>query len=101
MNKVLTLNFANMLILLVLKGLLWGASYAGTAGGYPKGRSEDETPEPMITETEILLLLSYLMGDEENNFDCLHRIACEDPYKAREYMNAGHILMNAAKFIGM
>ena len=89
-----------MLILLVLKGLLWGASYAGGTG-YPKARSENEAPEPIINETEILLLLSYLMGDEENNFDCLQRIACEDPQKAREYMNAGYIIMNAAKFIGL
>lgn len=94
------MNFSNLLILLVLKGILWGASYAGTTG-YPKARSENESPEPLITETEILLLLSYLMGDEENNFDCLHRIACEDPSKAREYMNAGNIVMNAAKFIGL
>lgn len=97
---MLTLNFTNLLILLVLKGLLWGASYAGAAG-YDKSRSGDTTPEQFITETEILLLLSYLMGDDQKDFECLHRVACEDPNKAKEYMNAGMIIMNAAKYVGL
>lgn len=80
----------------MLKGLLWGVSYAD------KSRNRDlESEKQFITETEIVLLLSYLIGDDQKNFECLHRIACEDPNKAAEYMNAGTILMNAVKYIGM
>lgn len=92
----------NVLILLLLKGLLWGASYASTTN-YPKSRSGDaDDSSRFLTETEILLLLSYLVGDEENNnFDCLHRVACEDPEKTREYTNAASVLMKAADYLGM
>lgn len=41
------------------------------------------------------------MGNEDKNFQCLHRVACEDPKKAREYLNAGRIITNAAEFIGL
>ncbi len=98
--QVLTLNVTNVLVLLLLKGLLWGASFASTFG-HPKTRSEEDTSEPYLTETEILLLLSYLMGNDDGNFQCLHRVACEDPKKATEYVNAANIIINGIKFLGM
>lgn len=98
--QVLTLNISNLLILLLLKGILWGASYAANTT-YPKSRSGESVLESIVTETEILLLLSYLMGNEEKNFECLRRVACEDPDKAKEYMTAGKLIMNTATYIGL
>ena len=108
--QVLSLNLTNLFILLVLKALLFGAGLfsfgflkqGGGASGY--GRSSDEDnlipdprSNPLITEPEILLLLSYLMGDANSDYDCLHRVACEEPKKAREYVTAAKLLIKGAK----
>ncbi|PNF27466.1 hypothetical protein B7P43_G08986, partial [Cryptotermes secundus] len=107
---VLSLNLTNLFILLVLKALLFGAGLfsfgflknGGGSTGY--GRSTDEenlTPDqranPFITESELLLLLTYLMGDANNEYDCLHRVACEEPKKALEYITAAKMLIKGAR----
>ncbi|KAJ9578848.1 hypothetical protein L9F63_004952, partial [Diploptera punctata] len=108
-GKVLSLNLTNLFILLVLKALLFGAGLFsfgflknGNGGGY--GRSSDEDnlipdprSNPLITEPELLLLLSYLMGDANSDYECLHRVACEEPKKAREYLTAAKMLIKGAK----
>jgi hypothetical protein len=94
---------------LVLKALLFGAGLfsfgflknGGGSSGY--GRSSDDklNPDPpanpFITESELLLLLTYLMGDANNDYDCLHRVACEEPQKAREYIAAAKVLIKGAR----
>lgn len=98
-KQVLSLNLTNLIILLVLKGLLFGAAMWGT--GTLKGRSEDgdvSLPSPsLMTESELVLLISYLMGETDNKYDCLLRVACLEPKKAREYIAAGKMLINTTK----
>ena len=100
----------NLFILLVLKALLFGAGLfsfgflknGGTSSGY--GRSSDEDniisdpwANPLITESELLLLFTYLMGDANNDYDCMNRVACEEPKKAREYITAAKMLIKGAR----
>ncbi|XP_054265251.1 uncharacterized protein LOC128988079 [Macrosteles quadrilineatus] len=101
-SQVLSLNLTNMIILLVLKGLLLGAAMWGT--GAWKGRSVDEVVSPpsisLLTESELVLLISYLMGEGDNKYDCFLRVACQEPKKAREYLAAGTMLIKGAKAMG-
>ncbi|KAG8319109.1 hypothetical protein J6590_098381 [Homalodisca vitripennis] len=98
-SQVLSLNLTNLIILLVLKGLLLGAAMWGT--GTWKGRSvEGEVAPPsisLLTESELVLLISYLMGESDNKYDCLLRVACQEPKKAREYIVAGKMLIKGVK----
>jgi len=98
--------------LLVLKALLFGAGLfsfgflknGGTTNGYGQGRSSDEDniisdpwANSLLTESELLLLFTYLMGDVNNDYDCLNRVACEEPKKAREYITAAKMLIKGAR----
>merc|ERR1712038_1353271 len=88
-SEVLTLNLTNLLILLVLKGLIFGfglfSSGGGGIGGI--GRSADT---PVVTQSDLtggMCFLMYTSGAEEK-FDCIKRTACEDPYMANDYLTA-------------
>jgi len=88
-SEVLTLNLTNLLILLVLKGLIFGfglfSSGGGGIGGI--GRSADT---PVVTQSDLtggMCFLMYTSGAEEK-FDCIKRTACEDPYLASDYLTA-------------
>uniref|UniRef100_A0A1B6DQY9 Uncharacterized protein n=1 Tax=Clastoptera arizonana TaxID=38151 RepID=A0A1B6DQY9_9HEMI len=101
-SQVLSLNLTNLVILLVLKGLLFGAAMFGT--GTYKGRNAEEytddympQTQPIITESEILLLITYLMGETNEKYDCLKKVACNEPKKAKEYVAAGKMLLKGAK----
>lgn len=100
--QVLSLNLTNLVILLILKGLLLGAAMLGT-GAYKARNSDDETAEymprlqPIVTESELLLLITYLMGETNNKYDCLKKVACQEPKKTREYVAAGKMLIKGAK----
>ena len=37
------------------------------------------------------------MGDVNNDYDCLNRVACEEPKKAREYITAAKMLIKGAR----
>lgn len=37
------------------------------------------------------------MGDANNDYDCLNRVACEEPKKAREYITAAKMLIKGAR----
>lgn len=53
---------------------------------------------PYISESEILLALSYLMGDASEKYGCLQRVACEDPKKSKEYLSGAKMLIKGAQF---
>ncbi|XP_014242442.1 uncharacterized protein LOC106662718 [Cimex lectularius] len=91
-SQVLSLNLTNLVILLVLKGLLFGVTMYG--GGH-KGRSIES--EELISETEIMLITSYLMGDTDKNYSCLYRVACQDPKKSKQYLQAAKLLLKSSK----
>lgn len=89
-SQVLNLNLSNLLILLVLKAVVFGAGYLGNHGY--KGRELEE--DNIVSEGELALALGYLIGDT-----CLYRAACEEPHVAREYLGAAEMLLQAMKLI--
>ncbi|XP_046749359.1 uncharacterized protein LOC124413071 [Diprion similis] len=89
-SQVLSLNLSNLLILLVLKAVVFGAGYMGHHGY--KTRELDN--EPIVSESEVALALGYLVGDK-----CLYRAACEVPHKAKEYLGAAEMLLQTFKLM--
>ncbi|XP_078034383.1 uncharacterized protein LOC144468638 [Augochlora pura] len=89
-SQVLNLNLSNLLLLLLLKAVVFGAGYLGHNGH--KGRELEE--ESVVSEGEIALALGYLMGDT-----CLYRAACEDPDVAKEYLGAAEMLIETVKLL--
>ncbi|XP_066588528.1 uncharacterized protein [Prorops nasuta] len=89
-SQVLNLNLSNLLLLLVLKAVVFGAGYLGNHGY--KGRELEE--ENIVTEGEMALALGYLIGDT-----CLYRAACEEPHIAREYLGAAEMIMETMKLV--
>ncbi|XP_072753947.1 uncharacterized protein [Anoplolepis gracilipes] len=89
-SQVLNLNLSNLLLLLVLKAVVFGAGYLGQHGY--KGRELED--ENIVSEGELALALGYLMGDS-----CLYRAACEEPHIAKEYLGAAEMLLQTMKLM--
>ncbi|CAL1676440.1 unnamed protein product [Lasius platythorax] len=89
-SQVLNLNLSNLLLLLVLKAVVFGAGYIGQHGY--KGRELED--ENIVSEGELALALGYLIGDT-----CLYRAACEEPHIAREYLGAAEMLLQTMKLM--
>ncbi|XP_076682508.1 uncharacterized protein LOC143376265 [Andrena cerasifolii] len=89
-SQVLNLNLSNLLLLLVLKAVVFGAGYIGNHGY--KGRELEE--ENVVSEGEVALALGYLMGDT-----CLYRAACEEPRVAKEYLGAAEMIIETMKLL--
>ncbi|XP_043588874.1 uncharacterized protein LOC122570529 [Bombus pyrosoma] len=89
-SQILNLNLSNLLLLLVLKAVVFGAGYLGHHGY--KGRDLEE--ENVVSEAEVTLALGYLMGDT-----CLYRAACEEPHVAKEYLGAAEMIIQTIKLL--
>uniref|UniRef100_A0A2S2PQC0 Uncharacterized protein n=1 Tax=Schizaphis graminum TaxID=13262 RepID=A0A2S2PQC0_SCHGA len=105
-SQMLSLNMSNVVLMLVLKGLIWGASYMQGHGG--KGRKDGPDAaglaergflQDMVSETDLLLFLGYLVADESGHYDCLNRVACEQPAKAESYLKSAEMLLKTAKLL--
>lgn len=105
-SEVLTLNLTNLLILVVLKAIIFGiglfyfggVSFKGGHDHHGWGRSLEEKTGSMMTQSELLLMLTYVLGSGSDNYDCMYRVACEDPVKAKDYLNASNMLLKGAKY---
>jgi len=103
-SEVLTLNLTNLLILIVLKAIIFGiglfyfggVSFKGGHDGW--GRSLDIKKDPLLSQSELLLMMTYVLGSTTDNYDCMYRVACEDPTKANDYLNASNMLLKGAKY---
>lgn len=106
---MLSLNLTNLVILLVVKALIFGAGSLGFGGqGDHVGRSVDEpsrgnvtTNQSFITESELLLMLSYLKSDVTQHYGCLKFAACKDPKKTKEYLLASNLLVKGANMFNL
>ncbi|XP_026674092.1 uncharacterized protein LOC113465035, partial [Ceratina calcarata] len=87
---VLNLNLSNLLLLLVLKAIVFGAGYLGQSDH--KGRELEK--ESVISEGEVTLAVGYLMGNT-----CLYRAACEEPHVAKEYLGAAEMIVETMKLM--
>ncbi|KAI8432082.1 hypothetical protein MSG28_004592 [Choristoneura fumiferana] len=102
-SQVLSLNLTNLVILIVLKALILAAGFFGAGawkGGHHYGRSLDDNMNvSYVTEDEILMYLSYLIGQQTQHFGCLYRLACQKPEQAAMYSSGADILLQGAKLI--
>ncbi|KAK3912962.1 Carcinine transporter [Frankliniella fusca] len=114
-NAVLSLNLTNLVILLVLKAIIFGAGHMGVGWAAKSSRGgESAGPAPLVTEQEALLLLGFLMGGQggpggphgphnqrvdRDGYQCLNRVACQEPEAANSYARAGILLSNGAKLL--
>lgn len=71
------------------------------AGGGGKGRKESGLLQDVgaITETDVLLFLGYLVADESGHYDCLNRVACEQPARAESYLRSAEMMWKTAKML--
>ncbi|XP_050424476.1 uncharacterized protein LOC126835737 isoform X1 [Adelges cooleyi] len=94
----LSLNVSNVMLMVVLKALIWGAAYM--TGGH-KGRKEESSSGlgDIISEADILMFLGFLVADDSGQYDCLNRVACEQPTKATSYLKSAEMVWNAAKIL--
>ncbi|ODM93268.1 hypothetical protein Ocin01_13407 [Orchesella cincta] len=115
-SEVLTLNLTNLLILVVLKAIIFGIglfyfggiSFKGNHGdgghqgggwGPGHGRSLVEKSKPFMSQGELLLVMTYILGAAENdNYECMYRVACEDPNQAKDYLKASKMIMTGVKY---
>ncbi|KAL1506035.1 hypothetical protein ABEB36_005470 [Hypothenemus hampei] len=100
-SQVISLNLTNLLILVLLKALIFAAASLGHKGGDNYFRSADspeQEEQKFLTDEEILMFLSYLTGTPGNN-GCLQNISCHQPEQAKKYVNAGDVLLKAAKML--
>uniref|UniRef100_A0AAR5NZS6 Uncharacterized protein n=1 Tax=Dendroctonus ponderosae TaxID=77166 RepID=A0AAR5NZS6_DENPD len=99
-SQVVSLNVTNLLILVLLKALIFAAaSLAGQKGGDHFARSADEENGRFLTDEEVLMFLSYLTGISQTLEDAFRNIACHQPVQAKKYVNAGDVLLKAAKMM--
>lgn len=97
------------MILFVLKAIIFGASNFGF-GHSGHGRNADDLihkndtneiqSRGLLSEPELLFMLSFLQADSTQNYDCLHRLVCEDPSKAKEYLLAGKVFLKGTELFG-
>ncbi|XP_038212606.1 uncharacterized protein LOC119832875 isoform X2 [Zerene cesonia] len=101
-SQVLSLNLTNLVILIVLKALVLAAGFfgAGAWKGHHYGRSlEDNKNASYITEDEILLYLSYLVGQQTQDYGCLYRLACQKPHQAAIYASGAELILQGTKLV--
>ncbi|XP_022172860.1 uncharacterized protein LOC111035523 [Myzus persicae] len=103
-GQSLSLNMSNLVLMLVLRGLIWGVSYMQNGGGVKEARNEDSTStavgglfQDMVTETDVMLFLGYLVADESGRHECLNRVACEQPERAESYLRTAEMVWKTAK----
>ncbi|XP_032518322.2 uncharacterized protein LOC116770811 [Danaus plexippus] len=99
-SQVLSLNLTNLVILIVLKALILAAGFfgAGAWKGHHYGRSLDDNKNASyITEDEILLYLSYLVGQRNNDYGCLYRLSCQKPHQAALYSSSAELILQGTK----
>lgn len=93
-SEVLTLNLTNLIILLVVKAIIFGFGFLGTAAGR---RSSDSGLT--FNQADMMMMMSYALGSTTNDYQCLYLTACQEPQTAHQYMTASKMLMKGAKLL--
>lgn len=90
--------------MLVLRGLIWGISYVQNGSGSKDARNDGVSLAPserfirnLLTETDVMLFLGYLVADRSGHYDCLNRVACEQPNRADDYRRSADMIWKIAK----
>ncbi|CAH2090244.1 unnamed protein product [Euphydryas editha] len=99
-SQVLSLNLTNLVILIVLKALILAAGFfgAGAWSGHHYARSLEENKNAeYLSEDEIMLYLSYLAGQQSQDYGCLYRLSCQKPQQAVLYSSGAELLLQGTK----
>nr|XP_053627479.1 uncharacterized protein LOC128685052 isoform X2 [Cherax quadricarinatus] len=62
-------------------------------------RDEEATILGLIDQQDVLLLLSWLLGEVSNDNSCLERIVCLTPEKSSRYITVSSMIFNIASFL--
>lgn len=57
----------------------------------------DNTNARYLTEDEIMLYLSYLAGQQSQDYGCLYRLSCQKPHQAALYASGAELLLQGTK----
>jgi len=99
-SEVLTLNLTNLIILIVLKGIIFGLGIF-SVGSVFSARSAKETS--IVSQSDLsggMCFILYTSGAEEK-LSCIQRTACEDPKTASEYATAAKMVHKVHKMVGV
>jgi len=99
-SEVLTLNLTNLIILILLKGMIFGMGIF-SVGSVFSARSTKETS--IVSESDLsggMCFIMYASGAEEK-LSCIQRTACEDPKTASEYATAAKMVHKVHKMVGL
>ena len=65
---------------------------------YVSRSADSGSSDAWLDREDMLLMLTYLLSsDGSDNYDCLDRVACEQPDRATQYITAGKLLLSGAK----
>ena len=98
-SEVLTLNLTNLIILILLKGIVFGMGMFSVSSVF-SARSAQETS--IVSKSDLsggMCFILYASGAEEK-LSCIQRTACEDPKTASEYAIAAKMVHKIHKMVG-
>ena len=99
-SEVLTLNLTNLIILILLKGIIFGMGIF-SVGSVFSARSAQETS--IVSKSDLsggMCFILYASGAEEK-LSCIQRTACEDPKTASEYATAAKLVHKVHNMVGV
>lgn len=103
----LGLNMSNIVLMLVLRGLIWGVSYMQNSGGIKELRNGDDITSPAVgtiirnafAEADVMLFLGYLVADQSGRYECLNLVSCEHPSQADNYFRNAEIVWKTVNLL--
>ena len=99
-SEVLTLNLTSLVILILLKGIIFGMGIF-SVGSVFTARSTKETS--IVSKSDLsggMCFILYTSGAEEK-LSCIQRTACEDPKTASEYATAAKMVHKVHNMVGV
>lgn len=99
-SEVLTLNLTSLIILILLKGIIFGMGIF-SVGSVFTARSTKETS--IVSKSDLsggMCFILYTSGAEEK-LSCIQRTACEDPKTASEYATAAKMVHKVHNMVGV
>jgi hypothetical protein len=99
-SEVLTLNLTSLIILILLKGIIFGMGIF-SVGSVFTARSTKETS--IVSKSDLsggMCFILYTSGAEEK-LSCIQRTACEDPETASEYATAAKMVHKVHNMVGV
>lgn len=97
-STVYNFNFNNLIIIVILK-LLVLVILGGLGFGFGLGARSFQEEESIVDGSDMLFMLTYLVSDGLERYDCLNRLACLDDAKAQDLLTASKMMIKGAKYL--